>query len=201
MDRIRIAHISDLHFAKFSFSPFQFFSKRWVGNFNHILSRKWKYPNARLDSLLPLFQELEINLIVVTGDVSTTSLKGEFQKAKAFLETFEKEGIKVISVPGNHDHYTRGAWKKKRFYRTFSALEGYGCSLKDDGVGAVDLNDSWTLVALDTALATSFTSSKGLFSEEQEEKLHTLLSSIPAKRQILLVNHFPLFPTSNRRRF
>ena len=37
---LRIAHISDLHFAKLSLNPFQIFSKRFIGNANSLLSRK-----------------------------------------------------------------------------------------------------------------------------------------------------------------
>ncbi len=193
MDRIRIAHISDLHFSKVSLSPLQFFSKRWLGNFNLIFSRKKTYLYSQLESLISLFHELKIEWVVVTGDLSTTSLRQEFQKAKAFFQEFENLGIKVVSIPGNHDHYTKNAWKTRRFYQVLNDLHGKTFSLKNDGISAIDLNATWVLIALDTALATPLTSSRGFFSEELEQKLTSLLSSIPPHKQILLLNHFPLF--------
>src|SRR5690242_19581512 len=111
MDKIRIAHISDLHFSQVSFSPLQFFSKRWVGNFNLIFSRKRKFLAPQLQTLIPFFQKLQIDLILVTGDLSTTSLKQEFEKAHNFLNEFKKWNMQVFVVPGNHDHYTKNAWK------------------------------------------------------------------------------------------
>jgi 3',5'-cyclic AMP phosphodiesterase CpdA len=193
MDRVRIAHISDLHFSKISLSPMQFFSKRWVGNLNLIFSRKREFITTQLQTLIPLFQKLQVDLVVVTGDLSTTSLKQEFEKAHHFLNEFKKWNMQVIAIPGNHDHYTKNAWRTKRFYQVLDDLEGKNYSLKKDGLAAVDLNASWMVVALDTALATSLTSSRGCFSEELEEKLVSLLSKIPPSKQILMLNHFPFF--------
>ena len=193
MDKIRIAHISDLHFSEVSFSPLQFFSKRWVGNFNLIFSRKRKFLSSQLQTLIPFFQKLQIDLVLVTGDLSTTSLKQEFTKAHHFLDEFKKRNMQVIAIPGNHDHYTKNAWRTKRFYQVFEDLEGKNYSLKKDGLAAFDLNPSWVLVALDTAFATSLTSSRGRFTEELEQKLLSLLSTIPASKQVLILNHFPFF--------
>ncbi|MBS3905316.1 MAG: metallophosphoesterase [Simkania sp.] len=193
MDKLRVAHISDLHFAKVSFSPLQFFSKRWIGNLNLIVSRKHALAPQRLLPLVSLFHEIKVDLVVVTGDLSTTSLNKEFLKAKEFLDQMQSLQIKVISIPGNHDHYTQGAWKKKRFYDYFPDIQGNDLSLRNDGLAAIDLNASWTMIALDTALATSLTSSRGSFTQSHEDKLLKVLRRIPTSKNILMINHFPLF--------
>jgi 3',5'-cyclic AMP phosphodiesterase CpdA len=188
MEKIKIAHISDLHFSNVCLSPLQFFSKRWIGNLNLVLRRKREFDYELLNNLVDLFQQNHVDFVLITGDLSTTGRKKEFRQAKAFIKEFEDRGLKVFAIPGNHDHYTMRGWKQKLFYDFF-----YDASLKEDGVTAIDLNSSWTLVALDTALATPITSSRGLFSEKLEHNLSSVLSSISSNRNVLLINHFPLF--------
>ncbi len=193
MERLRVAHISDLHFGKVTLSPLQFFSKRWIGNLNLALARKRSLAPEKLDSLLTLLQGLRVDLVVVTGDLSTTSLKDEFLKAKEFLSRLENAGIKTVIIPGNHDHYTQRAWKQRRFYDFFPSHENRGLDLRTDGIAVIELNTTWTMVALDTALATALTSSRGLFSPDHEKKLFDALSAIPKSKNIMIINHFPLF--------
>lgn len=185
---MRIAHLSDLHFSTISLSPLQFFSKRWIGNFNHIFRRRNLFSYEPLEDLVEIFRSAHVDLILITGDLSTTGRKEEFRQAKVFCYPFEKFGIKVFALPGNHDHYTKRGYRKKHFYDYF-----YDKRLKTEGITSFDLNCGWSLVALDTALATALNSSRGLFSHELEERLLSLLSSFPKDRHILLANHFPLF--------
>ncbi len=190
---MKLAHISDLHFAKASWSPLQFFSKRWLGNFNLLFSRKGDFLPERLESLPDLFRSLGVTHVMICGDVSTTSKKEEFAKAAKFVEKLQ--GMEVFTIPGNHDHYTKSAWKKKVFYDYFSEF-----NLREHGLTAKSINDDWWVVALDTALATTWISSRGKFSKELEERLEKLLSSMPAHRKIILINHFPFFLNDSPRK-
>jgi 3',5'-cyclic AMP phosphodiesterase CpdA len=203
---LRLAHISDLHFSKPSYSLGQFFSKQWLGNLNLIFSRRHSFIPSRLTSLIPLFKELEIDALLVTGDLSTTSLKEEFAAAAEFLNQVKKEGIAVYTLPGNHDHYTKSAFKKKLFYDFFppsysQGIERIQCySLKEHGITAKKLTSHWWLVAADTALATSLISSRGRFTETVEYNLRTILSLIPENESVILANHFPFFEQESPRK-
>jgi 3',5'-cyclic AMP phosphodiesterase CpdA len=203
---VRIAHLSDLHFSHATLSLTQFFSKRWIGNGNLIFSRKKAYDGALLSSLPELFQKLKIDTIVISGDLTTTSQKKEFAKAAAFIRKIEEKGIPVLVVPGNHDHYTRCAYKNKTFYEFFPASysskkEGiFAFNLKDHGLAAKELAPGWWIIALDTALATSLISSRGLFSEQLENTLTQALSLIPKKDSVIILNHFPLFDNDGVRK-
>jgi 3',5'-cyclic AMP phosphodiesterase CpdA len=203
---LRIAHISDLHFAKATYNLSQFFSKRWIGNLNLLFSRKQDYLPERLASLPSLFQELKVDIVLVSGDLSTTSLSEEFGLARSFLKQIEEKNIPVIALPGNHDHYTKSAYKNRLFYQFFNSKfspknEGvFAYNLKEHKVAAKPLPHNWWLVALDTALSTPIVSSRGLFSSELEENLKKVLSLIPSDQPILLVNHFPLFPHESPRK-
>ena len=188
MEKIRIAHISDLHFSNICLSPLQFFSKRWIGNFNLLFRRKAEFDEANLKALPELFIKHRIECVLITGDLSTTGQKKEFARAKDFTQSLRTQGLKVIAIPGNHDHYTMRGWKSKLFFDFFPDAQ-----LKKEGISVIPLNRSWTLVALDSAVATPLASSQGLFSEELEQNLFSALSSIPHDRHVLLMNHFPLF--------
>lgn len=188
MEKIRIAHISDLHFSNICLSPTQFFSKRWIGNFNLLFRRKAEFDKESLKALPEFFCKQGIDFVLITGDLSTTGQKREFAQAKDFIQSLRSQGLKVVAVPGNHDHYTMRGWKSKLFFDYFPDDQ-----LKKDGVSVIQLTNSWTIVALDSAVATSLNSSQGLFSEGLERNLFSVLSSICAKKHVLLMNHFPLF--------
>jgi Predicted phosphohydrolases len=200
---VKIAHISDLHFSCPTIGLSQFFSKRWIGNLNFFFSRKKMHLVERLSVLPHLFKEQGVTHVIISGDVSTTSQKREFREAASFAATLSAAGMEVFVVPGNHDHYTKAACKNKLFYDFFDPTLGEAKSpfnLKTDRMAAKRLDKHTWLVALDTALATSLVSSRGLFSEEMEEKLETLLAEIPASDRVILLNHFPLFHHENPRK-
>lgn len=202
----RIAHLSDLHFCKVSKDPSQFFSKRWLGNMNLLFSRKKRWAEGHIKALETLLKEKGVNLVILTGDATCTAHRAEFRLASQFFKHLKKQGIEVVALPGNHDHYTKKAYRERTFYDYFPAhlmdegrhLSHY--SLKNHAVGAKHLLQGWWLVALDTALATPWISSRGLFSKEIEEHLRALLKQIPQNDKIIVANHFPFFQNDSPRK-
>lgn len=191
---LRIAQISDLHFAALSFNPLQFFSKRCLGNINSLFSRKKVFFHERLLSLASLFKEEQIGHVIVTGDLSTTSHIKEFRQAQQFLKNLESNHLTVHSLPGNHDNYTKRSFKKKIFYRFFNPL------MKDAGFSVAPLSPGFWLITLDTTLATSLISSHGVFSPELEAKLDQTLQEVPPNDRVILANHFPMFEHESSRK-
>lgn len=191
---MRIAHISDLHFSKLCLSPLQFFSKRWLGNLNLLCFRRKEFDVQQLAALPSLFKAQKVDLVIISGDLSTTSRAKEFRLAQAFVEKIRAEGIQVITVPGNHDQYTKRAHRKQTFYKYFAS------PLKEHGLMVQELPNKWRLIALDSAIATSLVSSRGYFSPKLEETLIKLLSELPKNQPILLVNHFPFFQSQGPRK-
>ncbi len=204
--RLRIAHISDLHFSKPTCSPFQFFSKRWIGNLNLIFSRQKDFETDRLQDLPAIFKAHQVDHVVISGDLSTTSQEKEFREGCAFVEQLKAEGLNVFVLPGNHDHYTKRAYKDQLFYRffdcSFSLVDEpiYEFNLKKHKLAAKYLGNKWWFIALDTAVATSMISSRGHFSEELERNLQRALMCIPSDHQIILANHFPFFDHESPRK-
>jgi 3',5'-cyclic AMP phosphodiesterase CpdA len=195
----RLAHISDLHFFKVGWNPLQFFSKRWLGNLNLFFTRKHALEPDNLTTLLPVFHEKKVDAVLITGDLTTTSHEEEFKLARRFVDSLRGENFKVFPLPGNHDQYTKSAYKRQLFYEHFSpTYDQY--SLKEDQLTSAYWGDRWWLLALDTAIATSLLSSNGYFSPQLEQKLELALKEIPADHRVILVNHFPIFSTESSRK-
>ncbi len=195
----RIAHISDLHFSHLTLSPLQFFSKRWVGNGNLFFKRNREYSDTPVKKLLPLFQEISVDWVFITGDLTTTGQKKEFLEAKNFLSALSEMGKNILTIAGNHDNYTRRDYKKKLFYQFFTNSYSKSTShfetltLCKDQIELRPLFGNWWYLALETAIPTSIVSSCGLFSEKLEEKLKQVLEAFPKEQKILFLNHFPFF--------
>lgn len=190
----RIAHFSDLHFGTVSYNPLQIFSKRLLGNVNLLISRQWNHFPDRVRTLIEFFKKQHVGHVVIAGDVSTTSLDAEFSIAKELVDRFKENGIEIFCIPGNHDCYTGGAERSRRFYNYFPKHFGNDCfNFLDHRVSHKHLFGKWWLVGLDQAIATSHFSSQGRFDEECEKFLCEALSSIPSDHHILLTGHFPLF--------
>lgn len=198
----RFAHISDLHFSCATFNPIQFFSKRWIGNINYLLTRQHAFTPEKLTSLLPTFRELGVNAVLITGDLSSTSQEKEFTLAKEFIDGLKKEQLKVFALPGNHDQYTKCAYRNQLFYDFFDPTfsDTSGLSLKKDKLSASYLGHDWWLIGLDTAIATSLFSSSGYFSSELEALLEKALSEMPKNHKVIMMNHFPLFCNESKRK-
>src|SRR3990167_2067888 len=189
---LKIAHFSDIHFSKITFNPKKLLSKRAIGVLNLILVRKKQYKENQLFLLHNLFKNLNINNLIVSGDITSTSLEVEFSIAKKFFEKFEN--IEKHIVPGNHDKYTKTAHKENRFYKFFEYSEDiFSNLLKNDKIEVKILNDKWYYIGLDTCLNTSLFACSGLFSIEIENKLKNILEKIPKDKNIILSNHYPVF--------
>jgi len=200
---LRIAQISDIHFSKIVINPFQIFSKRFIGNLNLLFFRRKLHDGNRVFTLPLLLKELGVTHVIITGDLTTTSFEKEFLLARRFINELEAVDLSTYLIPGNHDHYTKRAYKKKIFYRYFPKQFSNSFplfNLEKHGVTADYLGNNIYLVGMDTTLATSAYYSTGYFSATVEESLTTLLQQLPKNSRIILANHFPLFQHENPRR-
>jgi len=188
---IRIAHLSDLHFAQTTYDLSQFCSKRWLGNLNFLLFRQHTYKADHLWMLPDFLRTLHVDGICVTGDLATTSLPEEFAQGKKWMEQLPKP---FFVLPGNHDMYTRSSEREKLFYRYFPER-----ALEEKRVTVHPLKEKWWWVGLDCAVATSIFFSDGTFFKETEVALNQILAKIPSDEHVIMGNHFPLFGHGNPR--
>ncbi len=188
----RLVHCSDFHFGTLSLNPLQMLSKQWLGTANLVLKRGREFSSKRLFTLPSVFQKLGVEHIVITGDLTTTSHHKEFQAAVSLIDQLQGVTCSAYVIPGNHDHYTKSAYKQKRFYQYFPKTFDNYC-LEKQRLTIKKLTSRWWLIALDTTLATPLYSANGLFSEELAIMLEQALASIPNEHYVVLANHFPFF--------
>ncbi|MDF2576792.1 MAG: hypothetical protein K0S74_276 [Chlamydiales bacterium] len=205
---LRIAHLSDPHFAKLQWSFKQFLSKEWLGNGNLLLKRKYLYqPEAMLANISTWLEQQKVEYIFITGDFTTTSQPSEFELAKLFLQKLDSLGLKFYILPGNHDKYTKESDVQQRFYKFFSKTCNFAhkssvlgsYSLKDHGIEGVKLQDNWWLIGIDSIRSTPFFASWGVFSEQIEQTLDEALGFLKGEKVIML-NHYPLLNLGGWRR-
>lgn len=185
---LKIAHISDLHLWKWYFHWSQFFSKRWLGNLNMLLFRKRSYKKDQIFQLVDIFKELKLDYLIVSGDISSTSLEDEFKMGREFFDKIKD--VKILFLPGNHDNYTKEAQKDKLFYKYFEN-QGSKYSLKEDKVEIHQMKDGWWYLGIDCTLATNLLSSRGLFSKKIEKNINRAIEAIPKGDAIIFANHYP----------
>lgn len=183
----RFAHISDLHFFHMSWDIRQLFSKRLIGIGNFLLRRQREFNYTLLEDLSSILIKEKVPFALISGDVSCTSTPEEFKKALSFVQRLQNHGIETLTLPGNHDKYTKKASKEGLFYHSFPS------SLSSHGLQVHKLSSSWWMIALDTTIATPLFCCHGLFSKDLEEKLDKALTDLPAEANVILANHFPIF--------
>ena len=118
---LRIAHLSDLHLLSLEGAvPYRLFNKRFTGWVNLRMHRNHVHRPFAAHAVAREIRRLDIDHVVITGDVTNLSLEVEFELVRAFVD--DHLGMppdRVSMVPGNHDVYTRGSHRDQRFRRYF----------------------------------------------------------------------------------
>lgn len=192
---MRIAQISDFHFTHLTWNPLRLMNKRIFGNLNWLFSRKGHYSQAPLQHLPTLFDQLGVDLVLLGGDFTTTSLPEEFEEAKRFIDQIRQPWI---AIPGNHDHYTYSAYRTGQYYQYFS--NPGQTALREKKLEIHPLSPEWTLIALDTARPRPPSSSEGLMSEALEQEITHALATLPPEQSVILFNHYPFLENDEEHR-
>lgn len=184
-EMLRFAHLSDPHFGHFSWSPAQFFSKRWVGNWNYLLVRKWRHSTVHLSALAAFINGLGVDGVFLTGDLTTTAQHQEFKEASAFTALFRAP---LSLLPGNHDRYTQEAMEEQLFENYFPQEKML-----------FPIKENWWGLSLDCAFPTPIGYANGRFTSEQERSAEERLATLPKEASVVLICHFPLFDSGDPR--
>jgi len=189
---VKIAHFSDLHFSHFVKNPLQFLSKTWIGNANLTLKRGKVLQPVEPKGLIETLNKIQPDVCVISGDFTTTSQPEEFKAAKHFVNCLKEAGFHVLNLPGNHDHYTKKAFKKKVFYDyLFNDHRLKSHDLKTEGFEIYDFKEA-TLILMDLSCATPWFTAYGIFNHKLEENLKEVLLKIPMKKPLIFSGHFPI---------
>jgi DNA repair exonuclease SbcCD nuclease subunit len=127
---LRFVHCSDIHLLDLDgVGPLRFLNKRLTGAVNLALHRRKAYAPHLFDKIVASALDLGADRLVVTGDVTNLALEAEFELVR---RKFGEAGLPVTVIPGNHDAYTKGAARSRRFERYLGAfMEGERASGHD----------------------------------------------------------------------
>lgn len=182
---MRIAHATDIHW----FAPPRIDEMTWkrcLGSANlFLLGRKDQFSRDVQQQLVAHIQDLQPDVVLITGDLTAQALDAEFAMARDDLAPL-LENRPCFLIPGNHDVYTRHAYESHAMEQWFGDWMGLG----ERGLGRLDV-DELTLVGLDPNRPLALGSS-GVVPTEQLEALADLLADpAVAGRSIGLAIHYP----------
>jgi len=224
---MRIAHFSDLHvLALGGVGWARYLNKRLTGVANLALRRApleeltglWRMAAERLPKRLrkkdvhrseyvrAVAREVartNVEHVVITGDITNLALEPEFAAARAILEGELHLSPRDISIiPGNHDTYTRGALRERRFTQFFEDYTHCDIDVGVD-VGAghfpyVKLRGPCAIIGLSTAVPRLPFVAAGELGAAQLDALTTALEHPEVKRRtpVILMHHPPVGPAS-----
>jgi 3',5'-cyclic AMP phosphodiesterase CpdA len=183
----RIVHISDIHFWRIPWNPFEWYGKRVLGLTNLILRRARKFRLEAIPELLEAIETDHPDHLVVSGDISTTSLESEFLEFKKAFQDWLQNPTAATILSGNHDRYTRGAMRNKTFEGHFGEFCGGG---KDPFLKS--LTDGLVLLGLDPCCPDPIFA-RGLATPQMADQLRSLVETCNGNgtKTILLVCHYP----------
>jgi 3',5'-cyclic AMP phosphodiesterase CpdA len=185
---LSFVHCSDIHLLSLEgVSPLRFLNKRMTGGVNLLLKRRKGHDGRLFDAICRHARELGVDRLVVTGDVTNLALESEFDLVKSKLDG---AGLPVTVIPGNHDTYTRGSARVRRFEHYMSA-HMQGERLDGEPYPFVQTHEEVALIGLSTAVPTRPMSAVGVVGPEQLARLARVLEAQAkaGRTRVVLIHH------------
>ncbi len=177
-----LIHLSDLHIGRREIE-----SKRVKKVFNKIAE---SYPG------LP---------ILITGDLTDSATKGQFEKTRGFLDALAKTNP-ILSVPGNHDYAWKGNWLRPDGWENWVKHLGSPLGWKRDEIHWLGINNepegvdglgiwehgSCVFIGIDSGdPGGKVASARGYISKGLADALKKTLEKHSNKTRIALIHHHP----------
>lgn len=203
---MRVAHFSDLHvLAIDGLSRTRLLNKRFTGWVNLKLKRAHKHRPAYVRAIAREITKNKIDHVVITGDLTNLALEQEFEATKQLLEDelgLDSEHVTV--VPGNHDLYTRGALRTRRFTTFFSHymesdLPELAAEIPLGRFPVVKLRGPLAIIGLSSAVPRPPLMASGQLGDLQLDALERILAHPEVqKRTPVVALHHPVHNPSSR---
>lgn len=194
---MRIAHLSDLHLLDLEGAvPSRLFNKRLTGYANLRLRRGHRHKPEPVRAAARAMRDLGVDHVVITGDVSNLALEREFDRVRDLLvDELGMTPDRVSIVPGNHDVYTSGSVRARRFSTWFARY--MKCDLpeisRDAGYPFVHLRGPVAIVGLSTAVSRPPFVASGQLGREQLARLAEIVEHPEVrKRTLVVLQHHPI---------
>ncbi len=180
---MRLALIGDIHLFQTQVHPGRLFGKRLLGHTNLMLNRRFRFNHRVLEPLIDRVAALKPEMVLLSGDVTTTSLEDEFHDVARYLEPLSKK-LPTVIVPGNHDKYTFRSARKRRMDSHMGEI------LPETFPHIKRLSDRWQLLGLDSAEPQLFWS-RGALGYEQMQATEAFIKSLSKDDAVVVLCHYP----------
>jgi 3',5'-cyclic AMP phosphodiesterase CpdA len=155
----RIIHLSDLHFGA--------------------------HDEQLVEAVEEQVDQLEPDLVVISGDFTQRARTEQFKEACRFLEALRERGHEVLGVPGNHDIPLYDVLR-----RFLSPLARYRRFIDETLCPFIELPG---VAVLGVNTARSLTFKDGRINKDQVEFIRETFSRTSSEAVRILVTHHPLF--------
>jgi 3',5'-cyclic AMP phosphodiesterase CpdA len=192
---VRVAHISDLHVpAPEGVRLRQLLSKRITGWANLRLRRGTLHRTDVLRAVIATIARDPPDHVVVTGDLTNLSTDGEFEAARDVLSGLGLPADRVSVIPGNHDAYTRGSHRDRRFERWFGDHATSDLRAGEGGFPFVRLRGDVAIVGLSSAVPRAPFVASGELGATQLGALRRVVGrpDVRDRHVVVLVHHPPV---------
>ncbi len=180
---MRIVLFGDIHLFRLWLAPWHLLSKRVLGQANLVLNRRKRFRHDLLPGMIEKSIALKPDLCLLSGDVTTTSIKQEFDDVAKALDPLT-DRVPTVLVPGNHDRYTFTAARTRRIDRMLDAL------VPDRFPHTRELTDRWQLLALDAAVPRLY-NARGRMGADQFELAKRAIASLDETQGLVVLCHYP----------
>jgi 3',5'-cyclic AMP phosphodiesterase CpdA len=183
---LRIVHLSDIHVWRYAYHPAKLVSKRFLGMLELMRGRARRFRLERLDGVVEHALALNPDHVLISGDLTTTALTSEFVEARRALGPLLADPERATVIPGNHDRYTSGSVRSRKFeayFGEFASAPAYPW-LRPIGEGTA-------ILGLDPT--RPHISARGYLPPEQLARARALVAD-PAERpgRLIVACHYPL---------
>lgn len=203
---MRIAHFSDLHLLSLDgVGMRRFLNKRLTGFMMLRFHRKSVHKPHAVRAVADEVKLAGVDHVCITGDLTNLALEPEFEMVGRFLQ--DDLGLhpdQVSVIPGNHDVYTSGSAKKRRFEQYFapyiaSDLPEFGVEHFGAKYPYVKLREKVAIIGMSTAVPRFPMVAAGRFGSAQIDQLERLLDHDEVKgRTKVILQHHPAHNLKNR---
>lgn len=187
---MKIIHFSDPHSCAPPESFSAFFDKRIVGFFNYTFRRRFQHDLNLLDQAVQMILEEKPDVVVCTGDLTSTGQPAEFAIIlKKLAPLLENQHIRLLYVPGNHDAYVKNSVCKTALDEAFSKINNNRWTLADLPIR--ETIQDCDFILLNECVPTNIFLSCGYITGQNTLKIKEWCEEEKTKPRIL-VGHFPV---------
>lgn len=184
-----LAHLSDLHVLDLTgVKWWRYLNKRLTGAVNLMLSRSDAHPVALTERLVEDVEAVAPDHVAITGDLTNLAFDSEFAKAAELLAPLG--GFDDVSVvPGNHDIYTAGSLKTRRFEHHFGHLMWPSAAATSSYPWAKPVGEHLMLIGLRSAHPVAPLFAHGWVDPQQLEAVRRVASENTDRFVVVMVHH------------